>query len=82
MYTGQEVGDLHTTFCEAHLTWFELHRVPAAHTWARGPCWAYFADDIEENILAATQVLGEAPSQKHVGANNFIAKVTGSRGDA
>lgn len=82
LHTGQEVGDLHATFCQAHLAWFKLHAVPTAHARPWGPCWAHFADDIEENILAATQVLGEAPGQEHVGANNFIAKVTRSRGDA
>lgn len=82
LHTGQEVGDLHATFCQAHLARFELYAVPTAHARPRGPCRAHFADDIEENVLAAAQVLGEAPGQEHVGANDFIAKVTRSRGDA
>lgn len=82
VHTGQEVGDLDTALGQPHLAGLELHAIPAAHARARRPCRAHFADHVEENILAATQVLREPPGQQHVGANDFIAEVTRSRGDA
>lgn len=82
VHAGQEVGDLDAALGEPHLARLEVHAVPAAHARPRRPRRAHLADHIEENVLAPTQVLGQAPGQQHVGADDFIAEVTRSRGDA